>query len=196
MGVSRTHHMSRLGARRWSLPMLLGTALVFACDGKGLYDTTAPDVDAPVVEIVEPASGGEVLAGQRLPIRVHATDQEGVSSVTVQASGSVSHTLVFDFVPSRSEVQIDTAIAVPVAAAGSIQLSASSLNTRGVTGTAQSVTLSVSDVNAQPAIIASAVDAAERMEPTDEITVAVTAVDNPGGSGIVDVRNRDIENIQ
>jgi hypothetical protein len=158
---------------------------VAGCEGDTLYDSVAPDALPPTVEILTPATGAQVQAGQRVPIRVAATDEDGVSSVTVRVTGVVSQTIFIQFAPPRASVQADTAILVPEGESGNIQVAATGVNTKGVEGQATSVSLSVTSMDVLPPWVSLSVETAPRMELTDEIKVTVQAFDNPGGSGIV-----------
>jgi len=174
--------------RFFGLPAALVAAVwvfsIFGCDGDTLYDPVAPDVDPPEIQILVPTSGVQVQAGQRVPIRVSGTDQEGVSSITIRVTGAVQQNIFVQFVPPRTTVQADTAITVPAGISGNIQIVASGVNTKGVGGESQSVSLSVTDVDILPPWVSLAVTMAPRMELTDSIRVTVRAYDNPGGSGI------------
>jgi DNA-binding beta-propeller fold protein YncE len=184
MGESHILEPRSAFARLRRVLLFAGTVAVFACGGDTLYDAVAPDVDPPSVLIVEPSSGAEVLAGQRVPIRIEASDPLGVSSITVRTTGEVSSTITIEFTPPRTTVAVDTAIVVPEGAAGSVQIAATAVNARGVTGQATPVNLSVTSDDIVPPDVGITVRANARMELTDEISVTVEAVDNPGGSGI------------
>jgi hypothetical protein len=179
---------TQVPGRFFGLPAALAAAVgvfsIFGCDGDTLYDPVAPDVDPPEIQILIPTSGVQVQAGQRVPIRVAGTDQEGVSSITIRVTGAVQQNIFVQFVPPRTAVQADTAITVPVGISGSVQIVASGVNTKGVGGESQSVSLSVTDVDILPPWVSLAVTMAPRMELTDSIRVTVRAYDNPGGSGI------------
>jgi hypothetical protein len=167
-----------------SLMVLAGTVALSGCDGDTLYEVVPPDVDPPEVSVDFPLNGAEVQAGLRVPIRISATDDQGVSSLTVQISGAVNETITLDIVPPQEEVQADTAFTVPAGAQGSIQISASGTNTQGVQGSASRVTLSISVVDGISPSVSLSVSAPPRMELSDLIRVTVKAFDNPGGSGI------------
>ncbi len=185
MGGARMFEPGRLAGRLWRFSLLAGALAIHGCGGDTLYDTVAPEFEPPEVLIVSPTTGAQVQAGQRVPIRVLATDAEGVSSVTLRVTGVVQKTIFLQFAPARTSVQADTAIVVPAGASGDIQISATGVNTRGVEGQAAGVSLSVSNVDALAPWVSLEVQAAPRMELTDEIRVTVRAFDNPGGSGVV-----------
>lgn len=174
--------------RFFRLPATVAAALwalsAVGCDGDTLYDPVAPDVDPPEIQIVIPTTGVQVQAGQRVPIRVSGTDQEGVANITIRVTGVVQRTIFVQFVPPRTTAQADTAIVVPEGVSGSIQITASGVNTRGAQGEAQAVSLNVTDQDLLPPSVSLAVSMAPRMELTDSIRVTVRAFDNPGGSGI------------
>jgi len=167
-----------LTAAAWALSL-------FGCGGDTLYDPVAtPDVDAPVIEIVIPATGVQVQAGQRLPIRVSGTDPEGVANMTIRVTGVVQRTIFVQFIPPATVVQADTAVVVPEGISGTIQVAASGVNTKGVQGQAQAVSLNVTDTDILRPSVSLSVLMPTRMELTDSIRVTVRAFDNPGGSGI------------
>jgi DNA-binding beta-propeller fold protein YncE len=160
------------------------TLLAFGCVADTLYDPTAPDVDPPVIEVIIPASGVQVQAGQRLPIQVAGSDQLGISSITIQVSGVVQQTIVVQFLPPRTAVQADTAVTLPAGASGTLQILATGVNTKGVQGSAQAVSVGVTDLDILPPWVSLSVSMAPRMELKDSIRVTVRAFDNPGGSRI------------
>ena len=184
MGEGRIFEPGRHLGRLMSLLVLVGTAALSGCDGDTLYDVVPPDVDPPVVSVDFPATGAQVQPGQRVPVRVSATDKVGVSSVTVRITGAVAQTINLQFVPPQKEVQADTAFTVPVGAQGSIQISASGTNTQGVQASASGVVLSISLVDGISPSVSLSVSLLPRMELSDLIRVTVKAFDNPGGSGI------------
>jgi len=184
MGEGRIVEPSRLSGRLMSLLLLVGIVTLSGCDGDTLYDAVPGDVDPPVVTVLSPADGAEVQAGVRVPIQVSATDEEGISTITLRITGAVTETITLQFVPPRTEVQADTAITVPVGAVGNIQIGASGVNTQGVQGQAESVILTISTVDGLAPWVSLSVETAPRMEITDRIKVTVRAFDNPGGSGI------------
>lgn len=184
MGKGRTVEPCRVVKRQISLLLLAGIVALSGCDGDTLYDVVPGDVEAPVVAVLSPANGAQVQAGQRVPIRVSATDAEGVSTITLRITGAVTQTITLQFTPPRTEVQADTAISVPEGASGNIQIAATGLNTQGVQGQGEDLLLSVSTVDGLAPWVSMTVETAPRMELTDRIRVTVRAFDNPGGSGI------------
>ena len=174
--------------RFFGLPAALVAAVwalsLFGCDSDTLYDPVAPDVDPPEIQILTPTTGVQVQAGQRVPIRVSGADQEGVSNITIRVTGVVQQTIFVQFVPPRTTVQADTAVMVPEDISGSIQITASGVNTKGAQGQSQVVNLNVTDLDLLPPFVSLDVSMAPRLELTDSIRVTVRAFDNPGGSGI------------
>jgi hypothetical protein len=167
-----------------SLMALSGAVALSGCDGDTLYDVVPPDVNPPEVSVDSPLNGAEVQAGGRVPIRISAADEEGVSSITIRITGAVTETIEIEFVPPQTEIQADTAFTVPAQAEGNIQISASVTNTQGVQASAGSVGLSISTEDGLSPWVSLTVSAPPRMELTDLISVTVKAFDNPGGSGI------------
>jgi hypothetical protein len=184
MAEGRKVQPGRPVRRLTGLLLISGIVVFLGCEGDTLYDTVAPDVQPPAVEILTPVNGAQVQAGQRVPIRVGADDEQGVSSITLRVTGLVNETIFIQFAPPRPSVQADTAIFVPAGSSGSIQVAASGVNTKGVEGKASGVALSVTSVDILPPWVSLSVETAPRMEMTDEIKVTVRSYDNPGGSGI------------
>ena len=168
MGEGRMIEPGRLNRRRMSLLLLAGIVALSGCEGDTLYDAVPADVDPPVVAVVSPANGAEVLAGQRVPIQVTATDTEGVSSITLRITGAVSETITFQFTPPLTEAQADTAVTVPEGATGNIQISATGTNTEGVQGQAENIQLSVTTVDGLSPFVSLLVETAPRMELEDD----------------------------
>ncbi len=184
MGEGRIVKPDRLMGRKIGLVLLAGIMSLSGCDGDTLYDPVPADVDPPVVSVLSPVNGAEVQAGQRVPIRVAATDVEGVSTITVRISGAVNQTISIPISPPRNEVQADTAVNIPTGASGNLQISASGTNTQGVQAQAENVNLSITNVDGQAPTVSLSVETAPRMEVGDRIKVTIKAFDNPGGSGI------------
>lgn len=185
MSEGRKTMAVRSNLRPMSLLQIAGLlVLLSGCQSDTLYDAVPPDVEPPEVTLEYPEDGAQVQAGQRVPIRVSATDEDGVASVTLRITGSVSQTITIQFVPARPEVQGDTAIVVPEGASGTIQINLTGLNTHGVEGQGSGAVLSVTNVDIMPPSVSISVETPERMELTDLIRVTVKAFDNPGGSGI------------
>jgi len=184
MGEGRNFQPGRFLGRHGHVWLFAATLAVYGCGGDTLYDSVSPETEPPDVQIVSPTTGAQVQAGQRVPITVSATDDQGVSSITLQVTGVVTQTIYLSFTPPRLQAQADTAISVPAGASGNIQIAASGLNTKGVEGQADAVALTVSSVDASAPWVSLSVQTAPRMELTDQIRVLVRAYDNPGGSGI------------
>ncbi len=184
MGEGRNFEPGRPVGRLMSLLVLAGTVALSGCDGDTLYDVVPPDVTPPEVSVDFPLSGAEVQPGQRVPVQVSATDDVGVSSVTVRITGAVNETITLEFIPPQKEVQADTAFTVPAEAEGNIRISATGTNTQGAQANAADVVLSISLTDGLPPWVSLSVSAPGRMELTDLIRVTVKAFDNPGGSGV------------
>lgn len=184
MGERRIVKPGRLIGRNIGLLLLAGIVSVSGCDGDTLYDPVPADVDPPVVAVLSPANGAEVQAGQRVPIRVSATDVEGVSTISLRISGAVNETISIPISPPRNTVQADTSVTIPPGASGSVQITATGINTQGVQAQAENVLLSITNIDALAPWVSLSVETAPRMEVGDRIKVTVRAYDNPGGSGI------------
>ena len=177
----------------------LGLIALAGCDGDSLVDGPRPDVDPPAVAIASPVTGDEVLAGRQIPVRVTATDEDGVVSLDITIGGSFSAAVSRVYDPPLPLVQFDTLITVPDAAAGAAQINATATNTRAALGAAEAVLFNVAQVDSiAPAVAMTALasltegdtletldpNTAVRLEVRDSILVRVRAVDNTGGSGI------------
>lgn len=182
-------HPRRL-RRILALSAAVGVVALGGCAGDTLFDPapSTPGGDGPVVAILSPTSGSEIVGGQRVPVRIEATDPDGVSSITLRFTGPLTQTLLLDVSPPRTDVTIDTAFTAPAGTSGTLRLTAVGEDTGGEEGPEASVTLSVSDQDGVAPSVRLQVEAGPRMELTDEIRVTVSAVDNPGGSGIVETR--------
>lgn len=184
MGAARAFEPVGFVGWLWRVGLLAGVLGLHGCGGDTLYDPAAPDVDPPELQITSPTAGGQVQAGQRVPIQLVGADPQGISSITIRVTGVAQSTIVLQFLPPRTTVEADTAFVVPSGASGALQIAAAAVNTKGVEGQAEAVSLSVSALDFLSPWVSLEVEAAPRMELTDEIRVTVRAFDNPGGSGI------------
>jgi hypothetical protein len=174
-------------------------ALLAGCDGDTLYDRASPDLVPPSVAILAPEAGDDVLAGQAVPVRVVAADEDGVTSLEIRVSGSFAAAISRAYDPPLPAVEVDTTITVPAEAEGPAVVSATAINTQGGVAEAEPVEFNVALVDSiaprvsiqvrgllNEGLDTVSVRTADRLrlELRDSLLVDVTALDNPGGSGI------------
>lgn len=129
--------------RRLILVVVAGGLTLYGCRIETLYDPVNPDRTAPDVAVQLPIAGSSTQSGQRVPIRVAASDSIGVVSISLSVSGVLSESIAVDYSPPSTAVLLDTAVVVPVDSVGSLVIDASATNTRGVTGKAPAVIVTV-----------------------------------------------------
>ncbi len=150
-------------------------------------DTVEIAIGGPRVEIQSPADGQTVQSGRTVGVRLFAADPSGIPSMRLMYTGVTSDTLVFTFSPVRDSVVVDTAIALPAGVTGTLELTISALNSGGVPGRADPVTLVVEDdvvPDTTRPFLSFTVATRPRMELGDSLRITVTARDNDGGSGL------------
>jgi hypothetical protein len=184
MREGRTQVPGRFFGLPAALAAAVGVLSIFGCDGDTLYDPVAPDVDPPEIQILIPTSGVQVQAGQRVPIRVAGTDQEGVSSITIRVTGVVQETIFVQFVPPRTRCPSRHGHHRSCQGiSGSVQITASGVNTKGVGGQSQVSQPQRYRRGLLPPFVSLAVTMAPRMELTDSIRVTVRAYRQSRGIG-------------
>jgi hypothetical protein len=155
-------------------------------------DTAFISVGGPRVEIRTPANGTAVLAGSTLPVRLFARDpSSGIDSLRLDATGIagvVPAFIVYRGLAAPDSVLRDTSIVLPAGATGTLTLTATAWNRRGILGrTAAPVILTVSttavtDVS-KPLVRVEFLTQPTRVELNDSIGVRVTARD-VGSAGL------------
>lgn len=168
-----------IASRRWFvareravLGALLGVGfpvLLASCQADTLYDSATSNVQPPTVMITEPAGGDSVQAGQNLALQVRASDQNGVSQIQINLTGAMQRTIVRSYIPASDSVVLDTAVAVPAGASGSLLVTARAQNSGGASATFGPVS-----------VIVAAPDSA-----------SATVVTTASGVAIIEFRRRD-----
>lgn len=185
---------------RFSLVLATGAvALLVACDGDTLIEGGGEDLVPPDVAVLAPTDGDEVRAGRQVPIRVTASDADGVVSVEVRFTGSFATAFGRSFAPPLLDVTIDTVVTVPPEAEGPADVTVTATNTRAAVASSEPVRINVAQVDTiSPDVgveiiaalsegkdsVALSTNQRVRVELTDSFYVQVTAVDNAGGSGL------------
>lgn len=168
--------------------LAVGVLGLTACDGDTLYSEGPPDaVPPPTVEFLAPIDGLQVTAGRPIPVLVTAQDTLGVASLEISYRGVATGTILYEFVPPRATVTADTVVVVPAVVSGSLELRATATNGRGGVGRSEVVVVPVMLSDTIAPAVALTVQAAERLELTDSIRARISAIDNPGGSGLTRV---------
>ncbi len=143
MRTGRTKTTQRAHVRRLILLVAAGGLALNGCRMETLYDPINPDRTAPDVAVQLPIAGSAAQSGQRVPIRVAASDSIGVVSIALTVTGVLSESIAVAYSPPSTAVLLDTAVVVPVDSVGSLVIDASATNTRGVTGKAPAVIVTV-----------------------------------------------------
>jgi hypothetical protein len=179
--------------------IVVALALLAGCDGDTLYDRASPDLVPPSVAILAPEAGDDVLAGQAVPIRVVAGDEDGVTSLEIRVSGSFTAAISRAYDPPLPVVEVDTTVTVPAEAEGPAIVSATAINTQGGVAEAEPIQINVALVDSIApnvrirvrGLLNEGLDTVQvpttdrlRLELRDSLLVDVTALDNAGGSGI------------
>ncbi|OGC00091.1 hypothetical protein A2V82_13030 [candidate division KSB1 bacterium RBG_16_48_16] len=109
---------------------------------------TAVDLTPPSVAITAPTSGSEVVPGGSFEIRVSATDNYGVASISYTAEGAASGSGQQAIDPAASPDETVFTLAVPAGATAgsSIILRANASDSAGNSSSAAQVSVSVADI--------------------------------------------------
>ena len=146
--------------------------------------TVAPD-KAPNVVITSPLSGSTVNSGSAFSVAVTANDDLQVKTITLEASGAVVSTQTRTN-NSGKEFKPNFSLTVPDSAlpGSDIILSVIAKDSAGQTGTSTPMTLKVRD-GISPVVSLVTPGSGQKYKPGDTGTVAVTASDNIGVTGII-----------
>lgn len=146
-------------------------------------------VRGPRVGLTSPVLGQVLTAGRRVPIRVVAVDQAGVSKIRIDYGGVIQDSVVLALSPDTL-VTADTAVVLPPGVTGSLEIGLAAWNVLGIgtrTGQPHRFTVSLPDADQMGPSLSVELSAPPRMELTDQVRVRVTARDDDGGSGITRV---------
>ncbi|RLC30425.1 MAG: hypothetical protein DRH37_05400, partial [Deltaproteobacteria bacterium] len=141
---------------------------------------------APSVTVSSVSTGTQATTGQRVEITVHAEDDLGLTSVAFQAVGGESPSFgsVSDDPPTTSADQ-GFAFYVPVDAApgSTITVRATTVDTRGQSGEAAPVSITVLDAT-DPVVGFAGISSGDQVRPGQVITTVVSAQDLGGISSV------------
>jgi DNA-binding beta-propeller fold protein YncE len=183
--------------RRWLRPTddrtaerVYFVAIAENASGRILADSNVTFVGGPLVEILSPAAGQQVLAGTALDVRIRVRDSERIVSVGLNGSGAFGFDTTVAFLGAVLDTTITITRAIPAGALGDLTLVARATNANAVPGRSGSVTVRI--VNAAPTdtvrpVVRFAFDAVPRLEVDDSIHVVVEAEDIQSGIRAVGV---------
>ncbi len=159
-------------------------------DGNAAADTVSLILGGPDVTILDVEAGQSVQATKPFGFRVVASDPNGIIQVRTQFSGAFDTVVVANISPPLESDTVRFEVLVPADAAGEVQMTATARNSLDVAGQYGPLTLNVvggvaADTSA-PRVRAVAT-ATDRLELKDSLAVALTAQDDPQGSGIARV---------
>jgi len=161
--------------------------VVKATDTEGLtsMDSVAVVVGGPAVRFENLAAA---QSGTDLPLEVVANDPDGVSSVRIDITGVVDTTIVQEISPVRDTARVDTLLFIPAGTpSGNLELLATAVNNRGISGSTPTRTIAVSQTGATDLVSPSlslVQQSPARLEKGSEVSVTLTGSDNPGGTGV------------
>ena len=157
-------------------------------EGNEAADTISVRLGAPEVQLFNLDDGGTRTAGLSLAILAEANDPEGVTRIQVDISGAFQETLLVQANPARATLTLDTAVVIPASARGPIQIVASAVNSAGIEGASDPVSLNVGvggTGDPVPPSVGMSASSPTRLEITDPVTVSITGSDDSQGSGLV-----------
>lgn len=200
MAVGLGFDRERSRARLALVFLTSAAASLAACEGDTLIEGGGgEDLIPPDVAVITPENGDEVRAGRQVPVRVVATDGDGVVGVEVRVTGSFGIAFARAYSPPLPQVTIDTVLTVPDNAEGPADVTATATNTQSAVGTSEPVRINVAQVDTIAphvgvrvvAALSEGTDSAQfipdtrvRLELTDSFYVHVRGVDNRGGTGL------------
>ncbi|RMH16321.1 MAG: hypothetical protein D6701_09075, partial [Gemmatimonadetes bacterium] len=111
--------------------------------GNPSADTVPLILGGPDVQILNLVGGEFIQAGRELSVRVQAQDPQGITSVTLIATGAVTATVVKPINPPADSVTVDTTLTIPNGSVGELQLLARAANSLDVRGQVGPLTLTV-----------------------------------------------------
>src|SRR5690606_16020993 len=88
-------------------------------------------VRGPRVGLTSPVLGQVLTAGRRVPIRVVAVDQAGVSKIRIDYGGVIQDSVVLALSPDTL-VTADTAVVLPPGVTGSLEIGLAAWNVLGI----------------------------------------------------------------
>jgi hypothetical protein len=164
------------------------TAALLACDSESVFEGP-PVVAPPVTAFDREAMPATVIHGGALNVSVTATDNYvGVDSVMVRYSGALAGSFTRRYAGAPAHVRVDTALAVPFGMEGAVLVEAFAANRHSTVMQVDSfVAVIVRQDTIRPTSVTMQLDIPAHVGLTDTISVAVTAQDDPHGTGIARV---------
>lgn len=150
-------------------------------NGNQAADTLLLSIGGPRVQLVSPTPGTDLRAGTTVPVRVAASDPRGrVESLTVEAQGGGAQSVSLRLDPPALAVDTVIDFPIPAAAQGEMLLRAvvRSANNDSAISTPVQVRLLPPIRDQRPPTVTFRVDAPERVEQDDSVTITVSAVDS------------------
>jgi hypothetical protein len=144
-----------------------------------LLDLTVVPDQAPTVAITSPVTGGELATGRIFTVTVQASDDVGLATLTLTASGALDYAQTL--VATGTDVSRNFTLTAPAAATpgSTILLGVTATDTAGQPASASSVTLVVRD-HTPPALTLTSPGQTVRYRPGESGTATVVAADSVG----------------
>lgn len=150
-------------------------------------DTTVVYLGGPRVDIVNPDAGQVVRSGRNMAVRLQLADPYGLTSYQLDYEGVVSGQIHGILTDAPTAATVDTVIALPEGADGTLTLSAAAQNVFGAVGRAATIQIEVTSAappDTTPPGVGLDIVAMPRMEVTDSLRITVSATDDAGGGGV------------
>ncbi len=142
---------------------------------------TVTDASRPVVEIVSPAAGVQLTPGSSLQVVVRGTDNAGLASLTLRASGAASfnQSVAISPVASPAEAAFDIPIPSTATGAQTLVLTAEALDASGLAAIVVTRVLPVRDT-LLPSVSLEILGGVSDIPAGGSVSVRVTASDEVG----------------
>lgn len=141
-------------------------------------DTVQVTLGGPRITVE--TSAAEYFAGTQMSIRINASDpRDLLSSVTLNLTGGVQLTQLFQFPSARPTYDTTVVIPIPAAARGEVRVSATTTSGANLVGVAAPVTVTLREpaVDQVAPKTTFSMSIPERVEQQDSFSVTVTGVD-------------------
>jgi hypothetical protein len=164
------------------------TAALLACDSESVFEGP-PVLAPPVTAFDRETMPTTVIHGGALNVSVTATDNYvGVNTVTVRYSGALTGSFTRSYSGAPAHVRVDTALAVPFGMEGPVLLEAFASNRHSTVAQVDTLIATiVREDTIRPTSVAQQIAIPAHIGLTDTISVAVSAQDDPHGTGIARV---------
>lgn len=158
-------------------------------EGNESADTVALIIGGPDVRVLNLTEGQAVKAGLGLNLSAVARDPQGITQVRFDLSGAFEATLIRSVVPTADSVRLDTLVAIPSGASGTLNILATARNAEDLVGedglSVRVVQGGAGDATAPTVRLQ--VSALPSLELKDSLYVQVSGNDDPQGSGVTRV---------